>query len=480
MRISPLAFRTLALTLVAAIAVVFWLGLSAFRTAEKISVGGDKTRESLSDFFPGGKRAPLRGEEGGRINFLLLGRAGQSYPGQNLTDTVMVASLDLENRKSAFLSLPRDLFVPIPGTELSTKLNSLYQYGLTRDEGIEPLREAVEEITGLDIPYFVIVDFDGFEKIIDEVGGVTVFSERDIYDARYPGKNYSYETFELPAGWHTLDGATALRFARERHSDPEGDFGRAKRQQQIIKAFQEKIFSTRTLLDAPSIQRMLDILGESVRTDLTLPEMLSLAELVRTIDLRNASTAVVDAWKRESLLRVSHIDVGGVAAFILVPRTGNWTEVRDLAEHIFEQETIRRRREAIETESARILVVARPEDAGVAARLGRALEDTIPAESIASITETDLAKRSRGTVFEAGVPRKLVTLDEVLRLFPLNQVTSLPADITPDEVNDVDIVITVGDDMHRILLEMDAIPASERTDASGSDAFSEYFPAQSH
>ncbi len=479
MRPAFIALRTSVVILLVGLAALTWLGISVFRTAEKISVIGSGSRETLSGLLPGGERTPLRGEDTGRIHFLLLGRAGESYPGQNLTDTVMIASLDLKTRRSAFLSLPRDLFVPIPDSDLSTKLNSLYQYGLSHEEGVEPLRRAVEEITGLEIPYYVMVDFDGFEKIIDEVGGVTVFSERNILDTRYPGKNYSYETFELPAGWHTLDGATALKYARERHDDPEGDFGRAKRQQQIIKAFQEKIFSTRTLLDAPSIGRMLDILGESVRTDLTLPEMLSLTELVRTIDLRNASTVVVDAWKRESLLRVSHIDVGGVAAFILVPRVGNWTEIRDLAEHVFEQETLRKRQEAIRDESARVLIAARPEDATVAARLERTLEDTIPAESVETLTASGLAKRPKGTVFETGTGRRFVTLDELLRLFPLEQASSLPADITENDTGDADIVIVVGDDTHQALPNMDAVPASDHTDLPDTDAFPDYFPAQS-
>jgi len=480
MRASSMTIRVLAAIAVPCLVVAAWFGMAVLRTAEKISVGGTGGHETLSDLFPDGKRTPLRGEETGRIDFLLLGRAGESYPGRNLTDTVMIASIDLTNHRSAFLSLPRDLFVPIPDSGLSTKLNSLYQYGLTHDEGVEPLRKAVEEVTGLDLPYYVIVDFDGFEKIIDEIGGVTVFSERHILDTRYPGKNYSYETFELPAGWHTLDGATALRFARERHSDPEGDFGRAKRQQQILKAFQEKVFSARMLLDAPAVERTLGILGESVRTDLTLSEMLSLARLARTIDLRNASTVVVDAWKRESLLRVSHIDVGGVAAFILVPRTGNWAEVRDLAEHVFEREALDRRREAIKTESADILILSAPGRTATARRFRETLLDSIPAGTVTTASDTSLSSRARSAVADTGDGKDLYTIDEILRLLPLERIDNPSAVIpTPATISDTDIVILLGDDAEGMLAPADSATADSLGSVPEADPFSEYFPAQS-
>jgi LCP family protein required for cell wall assembly len=388
----------------------------------------------------------------------------------------MVASIDRESRKSAFLSLPRDLFVPIPESDLAIKLNSLYQYGLSQDEGVEPLRVAVENITGLDIPYTVIVDFDGFEHIIDEVGGVTVYSERDILDTRYPGKNYSYETFELSAGWHTLDGATALKYARERHSDPEGDFGRAKRQQQILKAFQEKVFSVRTLINAPSLSRILDTLGSSVRTNLTVPEILELADLTRTIDIRNASTVVVDAWRRESLLRVSHIDVGGVRAFILVPRVGNWSEIRDLAENIFSLEAIERRREAIERESATIHILSRPEDASVARRFMHAIEDAIPTEEITLSTDETILRQPDSTLYEEGSSRKLYSVDELLRLFSLTKTTTTPDTPSPEGT---DITLVIGSELEDTLIEEDATIATDRDDIPESDPFSEYFPAQS-
>src|SRR6185369_16950039 len=270
------------------------------------------------------KRTPLRGEREGRINILLLGRAGEHYPGKNLTDTVMVMSIDINEKKVALLSLPRDLYVPIHETDLYTKLNSLYQYGLSDDRDASPVKKTVEDITGQPIHYFLTVDFDSFEKIIDTLDGIQVNALRDFYDTRYPGKNYSYETFELKKGWQTLDGKTALKYVRERHDDPEGDFGRAKRQQQVLQAVKEKAFSAGTLFNIFTLNSLLGTLGENIKTDISLEDMGKFLDLSRTIDTQNITSIVVDAWKKESLLRVSHIQIGPIAAFILVPRVGNW------------------------------------------------------------------------------------------------------------------------------------------------------------
>jgi len=454
------------------------LGWSLFRTAEKIHVdnasGG--VFGNLASVLPGGVREPLKGEEAGRVNILLLGRAGKSYPGQNLTDTIMLASIDVREHKAAFLSIPRDLFVPIPGTNLSTKINSLYQYGLSQGHDADLLVRAVEDITGQTVPYYVALDFDGFEKVIDDVGGISVDSERDILDTRYPGKNYSYETFRLSAGWHTLDGATALKYARERHDDPEGDFGRAKRQQEIIKAFQEKALSIRTYLDPFTANRLLGTLGDSVRTNLTMSQIASLIGLGKTTDLRNASTAVVDAWRKESLLRVSHIDMGGVQAFILVQRTGTWNEVRDFATHIFDKAELDRKQGEMKNESATVLVLSRPEDATVANRLSTALGDAIPAKDIRVVSDATLVRPDKSRIVDRTNLGKPFTFDSLLGDFSLEKRTDTPT--LPASGKDADFVIIVGNDLKSHPLPETSLGSDTSTNASAEDSFSGYFTPQ--
>lgn len=473
------AIKYAAVTLIAVPTVVLaYLGVRMFLTAEKMHVenaGSEGVFGNLSSVLPGGNREPLKGEDSGRINVLLLGRAGKSYPGQNLTDTVMLASIDVRERRASFLSIPRDLFVPIPDSGLSTKLNSIYQYGLSQNDGGKSIMRAVEDITGQEIPYYVALDFDGFEKVIDDIGGIRIFSERDILDTRYPGKNYGYETFGLSAGWHTLDGSTALKYARERHDDPEGDFGRAKRQQQIIKAFQEKALSIRTYADPFTVNRLLDTLGDSVRTNLSMSQIASLIELGKTTDLRNASTVVVDAWRKESLLRVSHLDMNGVRAFILVPRTGNWNEVRDLASHIFDRDELERKRAGMEKESAFILIRSRPEDAFIANRFASMLRDAIPANDILVSIDEELTRAGKSQVIDRTNLGKPFTLDSLLGVFTLEKGSDTFS--LPPAGKDADFVITIGNDLKEHPLPETAL-GSDSSDALADESFSEYLAPQ--
>lgn len=430
--------------------------------------------KDLGHAFLTEKNGLLKGEDASRINILLLGRAGEHYPGKNLTDTVMIMSIDTETKRVALLSLPRDLYVPIGDTGLYTKLNSLYQYGLSNGNGAEPLKETVEHITGEPIHYFMTLDFDGFEKIVDTLGGISVDVVRDFYDARYPGKNYSYETFEIKKGWQTLDGATALKYVRERHNDPEGDFGRAKRQQQVIQAIKSKAFSLGTLFNVMTIDHLLDTLGESVKTDMSIEEMAHFLELSRTLDTQNVTTVVIDAWKKESLLRVSHVQVGDVAAFTLVPRVGNWSEIQDVSRDIFHRDEEKRREEAIKNEAPSLTVFATPSDLAVATKIAAFAKEELgfPTASVISVSSMD-NRPEKSIITERADLTKPWSLDELLRKFSLTQAATLP--FTPSRGLESDFRIIVGEDLAEAFsLKETADPAVLEEDLM----FSEPLPPQ--
>ncbi len=467
-----LFFAFLGVALLAGLFIVF----KGFSIGKKISVVNDNAPsllsqiKSLTTTWLTDTRVPLRGEEGGRINILLLGRAGEHYPGRNLTDTVMVMSIDTETKKVALLSLPRDLYVPIADTALYTKLNSVYQYGLGNQDGPETIRGTIEEVTGLPLHYFAILDFDGFEQAVDAIGGISVDVVRDFYDPRYPGKNYSYETFEIKKGWQELDGKTALKYVRERHNDPEGDFGRAKRQQQVIQAIKEKAFSTGTFLNVFALNRLLDTLGENVMTDMTLDEMQSFLELTKTLDTRNVTSFVVDAWKRDSLLRVSHLELGGVRAFILVPRTGNWSEIHDVAQSIFSLDELKKRRERIASEEPSLLVLASPDALAAAQKFARLAKDERGFQETAVRTVKALAETPEKSIIrdDTGLG-KPYSLDELLKKFPLEKSDTLPYDV-PAGIHP-DFVVVFGQDL-RDALDFDET-ASDETVLQNDNDFSE-------
>lgn len=428
----------------------------------------------LKNAFLGEKTLPLRGEASGRINILLLGRAGEHYPGRNLTDTVMIMSITPETGQVALLSLPRDLYVPIGDTGLFTKLNSLYQYGLSKNEGVEPLKQTLETITGVPIHSFVTLDFDGFEKIVDTLGGISLDVPRDFSDTRYPGKNYSYETFEIKKGWQTLDGATALKYVRERHADPEGDFGRAKRQQQVIQAIKNKAFSLGTLWNIVTIDRLIDVLGESVTTDLSLDDMTRLLELSRTLDTKNITTVVIDAWKKESLLRVSHIQVGDIAAFILVPRVGNWSEIRDAGRNIFSRDEQEKRRQAIVSEQSTLTLYATATDKGAAEKMAGILRDELGFSRVTTLLPPPFHTRPKESIMVGQVGlQKPFSLDELLKRFLLTEAPRLP--FSPSQGEQSDFSIVLGDDLAEVFSLTEA-PLDLTSDDDRS--FSEPLPPQ--
>lgn len=472
------------LALILSLLILLFIGglgfflFKAFSFGERLQFESKPSHSFMSELkhlttsFLGDASVPLKGERDGRINILLLGRAGEHYPGKNLTDTVMIMSIAPETKQIALLSLPRDLYVPITDTNLYTKLNSLYQYGLAQGDNVAPLEKTITRVTGLPIHYFVTLDFDSFEKVVDTLGGISLDVPRDLTDTRYPGKNYSYETFEIKKGWQTLDGATALKYARERHADPEGDFGRAKRQQQVIQAIKNKAFSLGTLFNIATVNRLLDTLSDNIKTDMSIEEMARFLELARTLDTKNVTNVVVDAWKKESLLRVSHVQVGDIAAFILVPRVGNWSEITDISQTLFKRDELEKRKQAIRAEVPTVTLYTRPADRGVTEKIASHLREELGFSQVDIVTLPSLEKQPEESIMvtEASLS-KPYSLDELLKRFSLTRVavSPLPLPDTPKK----DFRILVGSD----LIETFALP--DTADLTPEDtSFSEPLPPQ--
>lgn len=384
----------------------------------------------------------LKGEQTGRINLLLLGAAGEKKPGGNLTDTVMVMSINTKTNKVALLSLPRDFYAPISNSSSYAKINSLYPIGIKEGKGIELIKEATQKITGLDVHYYAVVNFDAFEKIVDQIGGINIVNERDIYDPTYPGPNYSYETFSLSRGFHNLDGKTALKYVRERHTDPEGDFGRAKRQQQVIQAVKNKMFSLKTLFNVVAINGILNTVGDNVKTDIAINELESFISLSKKVDLENISNVVVDAWKKDSLLKVSHVQTINGNAFILIPRVGNYSEIQEVAKNIFNQDEIKKRKEMIANENAKIIITNKSGDNKLAYKIKELLSDKLEIKEVVLSSSDKNMTEALTIVQQKSNSEKIFTLDELIKKLPA-KLSSIP--ISSEEEND--FIITLGSDL---------------------------------
>lgn len=215
------------------------------------------------------------------LNILLLGtdERPDEY-GPTRTDTMILLSVNPATGAMGMLSLPRDLWTPIPGLGVTTKINTAYMLGELRNYpggGAQLAKDTVSSFIGRPVDYFVRVNFDGFREIIDLIGGVTVEVPSTIHDEEYPTPDYGIETFHIDAGTHHLDGETALKYARTRHND--GDYSRARRQQDIIRAVAQQVMNAgmipQLLVKAP---QLLATMQNSIETDIPIAIGVELAQ----------------------------------------------------------------------------------------------------------------------------------------------------------------------------------------------------------
>jgi LCP family protein required for cell wall assembly len=417
--------------------------ISALMNDNKQTSLAQDVKNVLSSLVPS-QRKTLSGEDSGRINILMLGAAGEKDAGRNLTDTIMVMSIDTKNKKMALLSLPRDLYVQIPDSNSFTKINGLYSIGVKNDQAADLIQETVEKITGLKINYYIIANYDGFKDIVDSIGGINVTVDRDIYDNRYPGPNYSYQTFQIKKGLHNMDGETALKFVRERHDDPEGDFGRAKRQQKVIQAIKNKMFSLKTFLNISALNSMLNAVGNNIKTNVSLAEIESFIDLSKQVDTQNINNVVVDAWKKDSILKVSHVQAGAVRAFILVPRVGNFSEIQEQAANIFDANILKKRKELISEEKADIVLINESGDPSLSWKVKSMLSEKIQIKNVDIENSKTTLQREKTIVTDNTASKKLYTLDEIIKKLPAILEKNNP---TSNDSIKADFTIFLGKDL---------------------------------
>jgi len=275
----------------------------------------------------------IRNNEMDRLNVLILGLRGEGDPnGGLLTDTMMVLSYKPKTGEVALISIPRDLYITLPNSDKQGKINEAYAYGVSNKNwksGLAYSKEAIEDVTGLDIHYVASIDFTAFKEIIDTLGGLTIYLDEPFVE------NVPFEEgyISLPAGKNTLDGQKALLYSRARYSS--SDFDRAKRQQQVLVAVKEKALNAGILSNPVKLVAILDSLGNHVRTDAELWEIKEMAEMSRTVNTSTIKHKVFDT-SAEGLLYQAHNSAG---AYILLPVGGNYGKIRNACINIFETST---------------------------------------------------------------------------------------------------------------------------------------------
>lgn len=295
----------------------------------------------------------LKTEGDGRINILVLGKGGEGHDGADLTDTLLLISIDPVQKEAGLLSIPRDFYVKVPG-DGSEKINAVYANAksavltrgkLTSDlqkkaeqEGISKVQSIVSQTLGVPIHYHVMLDFEAFRQAIDTVGGITINVKQQVYDPSVAWENNN-NSMIAKVGTQTFNGKQALLYARSRHGSPRGDFDRSERQREIIMALKDKLLSTSTFTNPIKISQLLDAFGNHVQTDLSMNEVLKLNSIAKNIPSGKVfSIGLADP----PVNLVTTGNVGGLSVVIPVAGTYKYDDIQSYLRNTFRDSYLRK------------------------------------------------------------------------------------------------------------------------------------------
>ncbi|MDH7569282.1 MAG: LCP family protein [Armatimonadota bacterium] len=231
------------------------------------------------DAFPGKNRLYILGL-GIDANYT---SRGIMYTKNARSDTIFVASLDLEKKRIGMLSIPRDTRVELAYGRGTDKINAAHAFG-----GVPLAKATVEQFLGIDIDHYIVIKMYGTRNFVDAIGGVTIDVEKDMdYD-----DNWGNLHIHLKKGRQHLNGEQAVGYVRFRHDD-EGDFGRMRRQQQLVKAVARQLMSPSTVIN---LDKIVDAAMENVITDMTRAQLLALASLFRDVKPEEIYTGSITGY----------------------------------------------------------------------------------------------------------------------------------------------------------------------------------------
>lgn len=378
---------------------------------------------------------PWSGEE--RLNFLFMGvdlRCDEAGPTH--TDSMMVVTVDPVAKSVAMLSLPRDLWVEIPGFGVD-RINQAYYFGEAYEYpggGQTLAMETVSAFLGVPVDYYLTVDFKGFIDAVDLIGGIQIDVPEPIDDPDYPDNCYGYEPFFIDAGDQLLDGPTALKYARTRATFG-GDVDRAKRQQEVLLAVRDRVLRVdqfpSLILQAPQLWRTFQ---DNVKTNLSFDDALQLAMLIRDVPRENIRTAVLD-------FNYVYNEVTPDGRQVLVPVRN---EIRVLRDELFSiplapTPVFEDLKQQMLEEDARVAVFNGTAIFGLAAETQSYLQDL--GLNVVEIGNADSSAYAATQIIDYGAhPNTVQFLIQEMQIPPLNLSSSTFS------TDDYDVLVIVGND----------------------------------
>jgi LCP family protein required for cell wall assembly len=301
--------------------------------------------------------------------------------------------------------------------------------------GAELLEQTITELLGYPIDHYVIVNFDGFQQIIDLIGGVDINVPYEIYDDKYPDENYGYlpPVHFLPGEQH-MDGDSALKYARTRHAD--NDYARAGRQQQVIMAIKDKVTAQGQMAALlPRLPGLAVAMANSVQTDIPIDKAISLARTVDDMDLNNIARVVINP-------KMGTVDQNDpTLGYTLSPDV---TKIRAAAAAIFADIVAgpspdEVQRQPVQVEAARIVLLNGTQEKGLASKMQAKL--VTQGFNITTVGNADRADYDKSALLIYGEPKQ-ATVDALMTWFSISEdrVSTQPA------AEDKDITVIVGSD----------------------------------
>jgi LCP family protein required for cell wall assembly len=443
LKFKKLIKRTAFAFMVVILAGGAYFGYKIYHTQKKVLAGGGKSVTVCNDNVD---PSLLSREGDSRINILLLGIGGPGHDGPNLTDTIMLASIDPITDKAELLSIPRDLWVRIPAAGYS-KINAAYQDGLDRStsktdagqraDGLALLDKTLQPVLdGVNIQYHVLFDFSAFKQMVDALGGVTVNVPETLYDPTIAWENH-WNPVIAKKGVRTFNGQQALLYARSRETS--SDFARGERQRLLISAIKEKAFSAGTFANPIKVSSLLDSLGNNVYTDFDSTNIKCLYKQLQTIP--PSSIKSVDfVTPPNQLMTTGAEPFGGVLASVVEPLAGvgNYDDIHAFLHSQLPDGLIKK-------ENASVAIYNATDTAGLAGGESTLLKsygyNVIKADSTAAVTNPVTT-----TIVDLSKGQDKYTLHYLENRFGVTAVDKLPSDAGVTPPVGVKFVIILGND----------------------------------
>ncbi len=427
--------KTFSILLIISVLLAGYFFGKGYLKARQVFAGGGSAAALSDDIDP----SKLKGEGDGRINVLLLARGGAGHDGADLTDTILIASIDPINKEAGLVSIPRDLWVKNDGGG-SSKINAVFANakdsalakGKTNADaekaGFAAIQKKVTEVAGVPINYYAIVDFVGFREAIDTVGGVDINVQQQVYDTVLANENHGNPLIAKVGPQH-MNGKQALLYAQSRYGSPRGDFDRNQRQREVAVALKDKVFTLGTFGNPIKVSQLMDTFGNHIATNFNINEIMQLYNLGKQINSSQIKSAGLADPPQEL---VTTGNIGGQS--VVVPKAGTYAyaDIQSFVRNTLKDGFIKK-------EDPKIIVINGTTRSGLAT--ARANELKSYGYNVTKVEDAPIKDYTNNVLVDMRGGAKKYTKHYLELRFKTSATSKLPDGINPE---DADFVIIVG------------------------------------